>query len=100
VKELVYAICAAHVLWIVGYHVYDKLFGSGMRREYFHYDRMEELALKMNKYWSSGRFRREQAQASNLVKVYRDVYAKPEYALLDFKGKRKYAKQGVIFYGK
>lgn len=94
VKELVYAACAAHVVWIVGSHIYNMLLGDGMRSRYFYDENMQMVARKMDRYWTSKRFKREKDMA---IKLYRDTYAKPEQALLAFKGKSHAKKSGVIF---
>ena len=93
-KNLVYTACAVHVMWIVGSYIYDMLLGDGMQIRYFYDENMEMVSRKMDRFWKSNRFRQAKESA---IKLYKDIYTKPEHALVAFKGKRKkHEKNGVI----
>lgn len=60
----------------------------------FHFERKDaEFAVskRMDRYWKSSRFKNQVAAAKD-IKLYRDIYAKPEYALLAFKGNKSNVK--------
>lgn len=56
----------------------------------FHFVRKDaEFAIskRMDRYWKSARFKNQVAVAKD-IKLYRDIYAKTETALLAFKGNK------------
>ena len=55
-------------------------------------DRENQISRKMNRYWKSYGFKNQVGKA-NEIKLYRDVYAKPESALLAFKGNKSNVKK-------
>ena len=54
-------------------------------------DREDQISRKMNRYWKSYGFK-NQVDKANDIKIYRDIYAKPENALLAFKGNKSNVK--------
>ena len=61
----------------------------------FHFDmkdREYQISRKMNRYWKSYGFK-NQVDKANDIKICRDIYAKPENALLAFKGNKSNVKK-------
>ena len=90
-KAVLYTACCAHVIWRI-VHWISKTMVRGMR---FHFERKDaEFAVskRMGRYWKSARFKNQVAAVKD-IKLYRDIYAKPKYALLAFKGNKSNVKK-------
>ena len=89
-KSVLYTACCVHVIWRI-VHWIPKALVRGML---FHFERKDaEFAVskRMDRYWKSARFKNQVAAAKD-IKIYRDIYANPENALLAFKGNKSNVK--------
>lgn len=55
-----------------------------MKFQFYLKDNEAQIDRRLSKYWKSPRFKRQKKQAD--IKVYHDIYADPQKALVAFKG--------------
>lgn len=89
-KSVLYTACCAHVIWRI-VHWISKTMVRGMRIHFEMKDAEVVVSKRMDRYWKSARFKNQVAVAKD-IKLYKDIYAKPEYALLPFKGNKSNVK--------
>lgn len=89
-KSVLYTACCAHVIWRIVHRI-SKALLRGMRVHFVMKDSEAVISKRMNRYWKSARFKNQVAVAKD-IKLYRDIYAKPENALLAFKGNKSNVK--------
>ena len=90
-KSFLYSVCFFHVVWRVARRV-SKMMIYRIQLYFEMKDRENQISRKMNRYWKSYGFK-NQVDKANEIKIYRDIYAKAEYALLDFKGNKSNVKK-------